>query len=91
MVGNYKVYKISAKVISQTGFCTHGHKVGDEWLIEGKTPPGFSIKAFAALLPQIWLFRLGGSIPWGTDPNVTVIACPDPKNPVVFELRRLSD
>jgi uncharacterized repeat protein (TIGR04076 family) len=31
----------------------------------------------------------GGSFPWEKDPDVTTVACPDPDNPVVFELRRL--
>jgi len=30
----------------------------------------------------------GGSFPWAQDPNKATIACPDPENAVVFELRR---
>lgn len=31
----------------------------------------------------------GGSYPWSEDPDVYIGCCPDPVNPVVFELRRI--
>jgi uncharacterized repeat protein (TIGR04076 family) len=84
-------YKVGIRVVSQIGSCVHEHRLGQEWLCEGKTPQGICIKAFSSLLPQIWFLRLGGSFPWEVDPGVTRIACPDPVNPVVFELRRLPE
>ena len=32
----------------------------------------------------------GGVLPWESDPDRTVMCCPDSANPVVFELRRVS-
>ena len=82
-------YDIAVKVVSQKGTCAHEHKVGDEWVISGKTPEGICLSAFNAMLPNIRVLMFGGAFPWENDPDITTIACPDAENPVVFELRRL--
>ena len=84
-------YKVRVKVISQKGICDQGHKVGDEWLVGEKTPEGMCIFAFASLLPFIAPLLYGGAFPWDKDPDRTIGVCPDPDNPVVFELRRVRD
>ncbi len=84
-----ETYEVRVRVISQNGTCAAGHKVGDEWVISGKTPAGICISAFHALLPNARTLRFGGSFPWESDPDVSTIACPDASNPVVFELRRV--
>jgi len=83
-------YDVKVKVISQKGTCGAGHKVGDEWLITGKTPDGICLSAFNALFPNIRVLMFGGTFPWSSDPDVSTIACPDAENPVVFEVRRVS-
>jgi len=70
-----------AKVISQKGTCVAGHKVGDEFA------PGMCSWAFYTIFPFAEVLQFGGSLPWEEDPNKTTVACPDPANPVVFELR----
>jgi uncharacterized repeat protein (TIGR04076 family) len=45
--------------------------------------------AFGALLPIQRVLRYGGEFPWEKDKDVTLVACPDVENPVVFKLRRL--
>jgi len=82
-------YKVSVKVVSQKGTCAHEHKVGDQWVTDGKTPEGICLSAFNALLPGIRVLMFGGEYPWEDDPDVATVACPDATNPVVFELRRL--
>ena len=84
-------YKVAVRVISQTGTCSAGHRVGDEWVIEDKTPAGMCAFALASIFPLMTPLMFGGSFPWEDDPDVTTVACPDPGNPVVFELRRLRD
>jgi len=79
---------VVAKVISQKGTCAAGHKVGDEFVIGEKTPPDLCSWAFYALFPFAEVLQFGGSFPWEKDKNKTTVACPDPGNPVVFELRR---
>ncbi len=81
--------EIIAKVVSQKGTCAAGHKVGDEFIIPTETtPPGMCPWAFHTLFPFIAVLQFGGSFPWESDPDYTTVACPDPGNPVVFELRR---
>jgi len=80
--------RVTAKVISQKGTCEAGHRMGDEYDITDKTPPGMCSWAFYTLFPFAEVLQFGGSFPWEEDPDKTTVACPDPGNPVVFELRR---
>ncbi len=82
--------EVVAKVISQKGTCSAEHKVGDEFVIGQKVPPGLCSWAFYALFPFAEVLQFGGSFPWEDNPDKTTVACPDPWNPVVFELRRSS-
>jgi len=82
-------YDVVARVVSQQGTCAAGHKVGDEWVIGGKTPEGICTFAFNSLLPAAWVLMFGGSFPWEDDPDKTTIACPDGTNPLIIELRRV--
>lgn len=84
-------YDVVVRVISQKGTCTQEHKVGDKWVIGHKTPEGMCLSAFHTLYPTIRTLMFGGALPWEADPYVTTIACPDARNPVVFELRRLRE
>jgi uncharacterized repeat protein (TIGR04076 family) len=79
---------VIAKVISQKGTCEAQHKVGDEFAIGQQTPLNLCPWAFHSLFPFAQVLQFGGSFPWEQDPNKTTVACPDPANPVVFELRR---
>lgn len=81
--------EIVASVISQKGACEAGHKVGDEFTIGQTTPPGLCSWAYHALFPLAQALQFGASFPWETDPDKATTACPDPVNPVVFELRRI--
>ena len=91
-------YDVAVKIVSQKGSCAAKHNVGDEWLIKsadawfgrkGQTTEGMCFFAFHALFPVSQVLLFGGVLPWEKDPDVTRVACPDPDNPVVFELRRL--
>jgi uncharacterized repeat protein (TIGR04076 family) len=81
--------KIIARVISQKGTCEAGHKVGDEFVIDQKAPAGFCTWALYTLFPFAEVLQFGGSFPWEKDGDTARVACPDPDNPVVFELRRV--
>ncbi|OGN91777.1 MAG: hypothetical protein A2Z75_05590 [Chloroflexi bacterium RBG_13_50_10] len=82
-------YEVIIRVISQKGSCSLGHKVGDEFRLADKTPPGMCPWAFYTLFPFVSALQFGGSFPWEKDKDKATIACPDPENPVVFELKRL--
>ena len=84
-----ETYEVVVRVISQKGTCDAEHKVGDEWAISSKTPEGMCLSAFTTIYPSLRVLRYSGEFPWGSNPNVTTVACPDAENPVVFELTRL--
>ena len=81
--------EVVARVISQKGTCEAGHKVGDEFVIGEKTPPGVCSWAYYALFPFAEVLQFVGTFPWENDPDRTTVACPDAGNPVVFELKRI--
>ncbi|GAI52019.1 unnamed protein product, partial [marine sediment metagenome] len=60
-------------------------------VIGGETPEGICLSAFQSLLPDLRVLIYGGSLPWMKDPDTAIVACPDPENPVVFELRRAKE
>ncbi len=82
-------YEVAANVISQKGTCAAGHKVGDKFMIADKTPPGMCAWAFYTLFPCISVLQFGGSFPWEENGDKATVACPDPVNPVVFDLERV--
>ncbi|MBY8997768.1 MAG: TIGR04076 family protein [Candidatus Thorarchaeota archaeon] len=81
--------KVSARVISQKGFCAIGHKVGDivEFDHFGVTGD-ICVNALFTMLPVVYAMMHNAYFPWAEDQCKELHACPDPKNPVVFELDR---
>ncbi|HJX12215.1 MAG TPA: TIGR04076 family protein [Dehalococcoidales bacterium] len=81
--------RIVARVVSQAGTCQAGHGVGDEFVIDQTSPAGLCTWALYTLFPFAEVLQFGGSFPWESGPDKARIACPDPDNPVVFELKRV--
>jgi uncharacterized repeat protein (TIGR04076 family) len=44
--------------------------------------------AFYTVYPFAQVLQFGASFPWEPEADAARVACPDPDNPVVFELRR---
>jgi uncharacterized repeat protein (TIGR04076 family) len=82
-------YQVKARVISQKGTCSAGHKVGDEFTIGDTLPAGMCSWAFYSLFPFVSALQSGGSFPWEKDPDNCTVACPDAESPLVFELTRI--
>jgi len=83
-------YKIVARVVSVKGECGFNYKVGDEILFDGETVKGrICLSALYSFLPMVVALRYGAEFPWLEDKDVATHACPDPQNPVVFEIRRV--
>lgn len=80
--------RIIAKVISQKGTCEAGHRVGDEFEIGQTTSEGMCSWAFYTIFPFAEPLEFGASFPWEKGKSKARVACPDPDNPVIFELRR---
>ena len=90
--GDKKVYKVAAKVVSIKGNCRAGHKVGDEFILGRECPAGICGWAYCALHARMTVLAYGGIFPWRDAPDYsTLVACPDPVNLTIFELRRLQD
>jgi uncharacterized repeat protein (TIGR04076 family) len=87
-----KVTSVEAKVISLKETCGLGHKVGDvvkftETGIEGK----ICIHALYSMIPAVFAMMYEAQFPWLEDPDKKTHACPDAKNPVVFEISRIRE
>ena len=80
--------EVVVRVISQKGSCSAGHKVGDEFILSGYVPEGMCAWAFYTLFPFASALMFGGKFPWEKNPDKSIVACPDPANPVVFEIER---
>lgn len=61
-------------------------KKGQKFIYEGKLPD-ICPAAWHALYPYLRVLQFGGDFPWEEE-GEAYIACPDPKNPVVFKLER---
>ena len=85
-------YIIEVTVKSQKGICAFGHKVGDRIIFDGKSIKGdICYSALMTLLPKIYAMRYGAEFPWAENKDIIHNACPDPENPVVFEIRRVRE
>jgi len=81
---------VQVTVKSQKGKCAVGHKVGDKVVFDGKSVKGnICYSALMVLLPKVYAMRYGAEFPWAEDKDAICNACPDAKNPVVFEIRRI--
>ena len=79
--------EVEVTVQSVKGKCNFGHEVGDKIYFDGKKIRGdICYNALTVALPKVYALRYGAQFPWG---DVVVDACPDPENPVVFEMRRV--
>jgi uncharacterized repeat protein (TIGR04076 family) len=83
-------YDVRVTLKSQLKTCPNGHKVGDIWLIQRKTPAGICMGPFNSLFPFITTLRFGGTLPWEKKGEGT-FCCPDPEVLNVFHLERLGE
>ncbi|MBD3180533.1 MAG: TIGR04076 family protein [Candidatus Latescibacteria bacterium] len=85
-------YTVIAEVITQRGSCAAGHRIGDRIVFDGKNVEGpVCLHALYSFLPKVFAMRYGAEFPWLEDPDAATHACPDPKNPVIFQIRRVRD
>jgi uncharacterized repeat protein (TIGR04076 family) len=82
-------YKITFRLISNQKPYNVGHKVGEEWVWENKTPSNMCFAAYNALYPFALVLKYGGQFPWQENPDVMTVSCPDPNVLNQFEIRRI--
>jgi len=64
------------------------HKIGDRIVFNGRSVKGdICYSVLMVLLPKVYAMRFGAEFPWVENRDVIYNACPDPENPVVFEIR----
>jgi uncharacterized repeat protein (TIGR04076 family) len=90
--------KVIMRILSVRGNCESRHVPGQEFDLTKDVSigtagnPGTICPAlYYAVYPNLRVLRFGGTLPWEKDPNVAQVACPDPANPVVIELRRVAE
>jgi len=84
-------YRIEVRVIEQKGNCEFGHQVEDVANFDGEEIEGrICFHSLCSMIYKIHGFLYGVHYPWLDDKNKDVVwhACPDFKNPVVYEIRR---
>ena len=84
-----KEYDVVIKLVGNQNPCHIGHKVGDEWVFNYKTPPDMCSLAYNAIYPWVLALKYGATFPWQDDPDVVMASCPDPLVNNTFELRRV--
>jgi uncharacterized repeat protein (TIGR04076 family) len=83
--------KVKITVKSIKGECQAGHCPGQEYILDNfKLSGNLCPDAFNSLWPYIQVLRFGGKYPWGDEDGVS-IACPDPDNLAVFDIRRIKE
>lgn len=85
--------KVLVTVVEARGHCGHGHKLGETFEIEGTRTNGKPCLEVASNL--YWnavALTNGAKLPWarGKEKDVTYVACPDPVNTIVFEVKKVS-
>lgn len=88
-----KQYRIVARVHElrhQPGKSPCGlYKVGEEYdLSKPEEKEKVCRWAYNSMFPFLTALEFGGALPWEPDAERAYVACPDPHNVVVFELRR---
>jgi uncharacterized repeat protein (TIGR04076 family) len=74
------------------GHCAAEHKVGDKAVFKSKSIEGeICFGALCSMIPKVYGMRYGADLPWLKNKDVATHACPDPENPVTFELRRIKN
>jgi len=82
--------KVKIKVVSQSGVCHLNHKVGDEIIItENGIKGNICIHALYSMIPKVFAMMYDAKFPWVKEGENPRHACPDGKNPVIFELEKI--
>ncbi len=88
--------KVILKIVSVKGTCAAGHREGQEFDLSGEFTLGYSKdgkalcpSAFYAAFPSWRVLRFHGELPWEKNKDLAHVACPDPFNPLIMELKRV--
>lgn len=92
MAENVKIgYRIVGTIIDVKGACNAGHKKGDTLELSGHNTGGLCGFFYHDIFPSILMLQFGGSYPWGGNPDIVELECPDRTNVVKIELKRIKE
>ncbi|MCD6560777.1 MAG: TIGR04076 family protein [Desulfobacteraceae bacterium 4484_190.1] len=83
--------KVMAKIIESKGDCSIGMKPGDEFELSLHKCGEFCGFFYHNIYGWIKTLQFGGSFPPGSDSDIIQWTCPNPKNRVKVELRRIKE
>jgi len=81
--------QVVVKRILEGGTCPLGIKVGDRFDFFSGELAARCHWAHNCMYPVACVLRYGGAVDWAIDKDRVQFCCPDPANPVVFELVRM--
>ena len=79
-------YQVKAKVISQKGTCSAGHKAGDEFIIRDTVPDGDVCLGILYAVPVCLRFTIGRFLPLGERPGQSHRRLPGRGKPAGFSI-----
>ncbi|MBC7247274.1 MAG: TIGR04076 family protein [Actinobacteria bacterium] len=84
-------FRVVGTVKAVKGFCSAGHKVGDQFELSGYSSGGLCGFFYHDIFPYLIMLQFGGGFPpeWG-NPDVLVLDCLDRTNTVTLEMKRIS-
>ena len=82
-------HRVIGTIKSIKGYCHAGHKVGDEFELDGHSSGGLCGFFYHDIFPYIVMLHFGGKFPdsWGGE--VIKFECMDRANAVTIELKRI--
>ena len=85
-------HRIVGTIKKVKGHCHAGHKTGQQFDLDVHDVSGVCGYLFHDALPYLVMLQFGGGFPsgWG-DPDVVEVECPDKKNAVTIELKRIRE
>lgn len=85
-------YRVVGTIKEVKGFCSAGHKVGDQFELSGHNTSGICGFFYHDIFPYVIMLQFGGAFPaeWG-NLDVVELECMDRANAVKIELRRIKD
>jgi len=84
-------YTVRGRIVDIKGHCSWGHKVGEEFDIDTRETAHLCGWFYHAIFPVLNMLEFGGGFPGleGEDRDVVQFGCPDYRNVVTIELRRV--
>ena len=78
--------RITATIKSIQGHCSAGHQAGEHFPISCHDSGGLCGFCYHNIFSNLQTLQFGGTMPWWQD-SVVTLACPDPHNRLVLELK----